>query len=232
MCYTQVYSTQELTGLVNNWNPQMYTTQESSGLVNKLKLSGIHYIYTGIHLRRGILDNVWPTSSTTSKRTWLNTANLTSNSSSRGVSPSSPYLSLWLASIPFPHHHCLCLQLGSRSEPHGSWHDRQQTALRLALEHQSFSRRPGMAPLAIIPVTGWRRLHPTCRQFRQVPVSSFSVHGRQIPWENQHCLRVPRLLLAWLSGLLFQSHQIPPLPRREVLWRHVPLHAGQTRLTA
>ena len=102
MCYTQVYSTQELTGLVNNWNPQMYTTQESSGLVNKLKLSGIHYIYTGIHLRRGILDNVWPTSSTTSKRTWLNTANLTSNSSSRGVSPLSPYLSLWLASIPFP----------------------------------------------------------------------------------------------------------------------------------
>ena len=114
----------------------------------------------------------------------------------------------------FPHHHCLCLQLGSPSEPHGSWHDRQQTALRLVLEHQSFSRRPGMAPLAIIPVTGWRRLHPTCRQFWQVPVSSFSVHGRQIPWENQHCLQVPRLLLAWLSGLLFQSHQIPPLPRR------------------
>ena len=53
-------------------------------------------------LRRGILDNVWPTSSTTSKRSWLNTASLTSNSSSRGVSPSSPYSSLWLASIPFP----------------------------------------------------------------------------------------------------------------------------------
>ena len=44
MCYTQVYTTQELTGLVNNyWNPQVYTTQESLGLVNKLKLSGIHY---------------------------------------------------------------------------------------------------------------------------------------------------------------------------------------------
>ena len=53
-------------------------------------------------LRRGILDNVWPTSSTTSKRSWLNNASLMSNSSSRGVSPSSLYLNLWLASIPFP----------------------------------------------------------------------------------------------------------------------------------
>ena len=105
---------------------------------------------------------------------------------------------------PLPH--CLCLQLGSLSEPHGSWHDHQQTALRLALEHQSFSRGPGVAPLAIVPVTGWRLLHPTCRQFWRVPDSSFSVHGRQIPWENQHCLRVPRLL--------FQSHRIPPPPRR------------------
>ena len=165
-------------------------------------------------LRHGILDNVWPTSSTTSKRTWLNTANLTSNSSSRGVSPSSPYLSLWLASIPFPTSPLLLLATGISVRTAWKLHDRQQTALRLALEHQSFSRRPGMAPLAIVPVTGWRQLHPTCGKFWQVPDSSFSVHGRQIPWENQHCLQVPRLLLAWLSGLLFQSHQIPLLPRQ------------------
>ena len=36
------------------------------------------------------------------QKEWLNNASLTSNSSSRGVSPSSLYLNLWLASIPFP----------------------------------------------------------------------------------------------------------------------------------
>ena len=124
---------------------------------------------------------------------------------------------IWTSGLlqsPFPHYHHLCLQAGSPSEPHGGWHDCQQTASRVVLEHQPLLRCPGMAPLATAPVTGWRQFHPTCRQFWQVPDSPFLVHCRWIPSENQHSLLVPRLLLAWLSGLLFQSHRIPPPPRR------------------
>ena len=112
---------------------------------------------------------------------------------------------IWTSGLlqsPFPHYHHLCLQPGSPSEPHGGWHDCQQTASRVVLEHQLLLRCPGMAPLATAPVTGWRQFHPTCRQFWQVPDSPFLVHCRWIPSENQHGLRVPRLLLAWLSRLV------------------------------
>ena len=99
---------------------------------------------------------------------------------------------IWTSGLlqsPFPHYHHLCLQAGSPSEPHGGWHDCQQTAPRVVLEHQPLLRCPGMAPLATAPVTGWRQFHPTCRQFWQVPDSPFLVHCRWIPSENQHGLR-------------------------------------------
>ena len=77
-----------------------------------------------------------------------------SSSSSRGVSPSSRYSSLWLASNPFPTSPSPLLATRisvttawklTRSPTNHPW---------VALEHESFLHRPGMGPLATAPVTG------------------------------------------------------------------------------
>ena len=89
---------------------------------------------------------------------------------------------IWTSGLlqsPFPNYHHLCLQAGSPSEPHGGWHDCQQTAPRVVLEHQPLLRCPGMAPLATAPVTGWRQFHPTCRNSDKyrIPHSWYTVDG-------------------------------------------------------